>query len=89
MRNDTDVAEAAVQTRAMPPITTREQLYRSVIEQAGAVFLRLENDCVLFQSSPSSKRISLYALSCDAENVRLALKAERERLLIDAWEPLL
>lgn len=89
MLNGTEIAEAVAQTPTMPPITTREQKYRSVIEQAGAVFLRLERDRVLFQSGPISKPISLYALSCDAENVRLASKAERERLLIDVPEPLL
>jgi hypothetical protein len=59
---------------------TREQLYRNIIERVGPVFLRMENDCVIFQSDLSSPLIGLHAHSCDAENVRLALKAGRERL---------
>jgi hypothetical protein len=62
--------------------------FRQRIETAGAVFVELENGRVYFHDAPDKSILSLYAFACDGENIRLAIKSQRERMLVDQWESL-
>jgi hypothetical protein len=66
-----------------------EHQFRQRIECAGATFVKLENGMVYFQDTPDKPIISLYAFACDRENIRLAIKSQREMLAVDLWEQLI
>jgi hypothetical protein len=66
-----------------------EDKFRTTVQSAGAIFIGLQDGCVIFQSSAGSPPIRVYAFSCDLQSVRLALKAEREKLAVDVWEALI
>jgi hypothetical protein len=60
---------------------------RDLVERAGAVYIGVTGDCVQFAAQPGGAVISLYLFACRSiEDVRLALKAERERLSVDVWQ---
>jgi hypothetical protein len=63
--------------------------FRQRIESAGAIFVKFEGGSVYFRDAPDKPVISLYAFCCDAENIRLAIKGQREELSIDQWEKLI
>jgi hypothetical protein len=63
--------------------------YRAIVEAAGAVFLRIQNNSVIFCALPGSPPLTLYCFACDREGVRLALKSQREQMLVDHWEQLI
>ena len=65
-----------------------EHQFRQRIECAGATFVKLENGMVYFQDTPDKPIISLYAFCCDRDNILLAIKSQREKMLVDHWESL-
>jgi hypothetical protein len=65
-----------------------EHMFRQRIASAGAHFVALEDGKVYFQDTPDKPVISLYAFACDRENIRLAIKSQREKLSLDRWEEL-
>jgi hypothetical protein len=62
--------------------------FKTTVEAAGGIFLRLENGTVFFCARPGDKELSLYAFACTRETVSLSLKAFHEKLAIDQWESL-
>lgn len=61
-----------------------ERDYRRLIQNAGGVFLGIRGNAVLFRDdAPYAQVVSLYLSACRSdEDVRLALKASREELLL-------
>ncbi|MGA2248729.1 MAG: hypothetical protein ABSH48_27555 [Verrucomicrobiota bacterium] len=66
-----------------------EHKFKTTVEAAGAIFVKLENGLVYLQDASEKPIISLYAFACDRENVRLAIKSQREELSLDRWEQLI
>ncbi|MGO9590667.1 MAG: hypothetical protein ACLP3K_11570 [Candidatus Acidiferrales bacterium] len=61
--------------------------YRRAVELGGGIFDCVRADVVYFRASSESALLSLYAIACNPENVRLSLKADRERGRdLYAWE---
>lgn len=54
--------------------------YRAIIEAAGAEFCGVRADSVYFRDPETGANLSLYLWACDSQNVRLALKASRDRV---------
>jgi hypothetical protein len=52
--------------------------YRQIVEEAGAVFVRVDKNSVYFRDREDEVVLSLYSFALTAENVRLALKNHRE-----------
>jgi hypothetical protein len=60
---------------------------RNLVERAGAVYVGITGESVRFAAQPGGQVISLYVFACrSVEDVRLGLKAERERLSVDVWQ---
>lgn len=66
-----------------------EHQFRQRVESCGAIFVRLEGGSVYFRDTLDKPIISLYAFACDTENIRLAIKGQREMLAVDLWEVLI
>jgi hypothetical protein len=65
-----------------------ESQFKQRIESAGAIFVRFDRGSVVFRAAPDTPELSLYAFCCDHENIFLALKSQREKMLVDHWESL-
>ena len=65
-----------------------EHQFRQRIESAGAIFVKFEAGSVFFRATPEAPIISLFAFCCDRTNIVLALKSQREKMLVDNWESL-
>jgi len=71
---------------------TAEQLvgwaepFRAMIERAGGELIGVRNGSILFRGGSDEEIVSLYPSACTEENVRLALKSEREKKKAAQWE---
>jgi hypothetical protein len=63
-----------------------EEHFKRICEMAGAVFLRIHNNSVVFSAQSGSAPLTLYCFACSPDGVRLALKSQREQMLVDHWE---
>jgi hypothetical protein len=62
--------------------------YRRIVEAAGGHILGMRTGVVYFAVGPGRKPLSLYCFACESRGVRLALKSQREQMLIDHWQDL-
>lgn len=53
--------------------------YRKAVEEGGAIFDSITDDVVRFRESAEGRILSLWAIACNPENVRLACNVDRER----------
>jgi hypothetical protein len=55
--------------------------YKSLVERAGATFIRLRGGAVFFSDGNSGRTLSLYLAACRSiADVQFALKADREQV---------
>lgn len=64
-----------------------EEVFAQICKGAGAEFVELRDGSVFFRAPESERLLSLYAFSCNIENVKLALKASREGLAYSSRFP--
>jgi hypothetical protein len=60
--------------------------FRALIARAGGELIGVGNGSILFRGGPDEEIVSLYPSACTEENVRLALKSEREKKKAAQWE---
>jgi hypothetical protein len=61
--------------------------HHRAVELGGGIFHSIKGDVVRFRAIDGGALLSLYAIACNPENVRLACKADRERTReLHTWE---